>query len=483
MERHKFTKIVATIGPSSDSEEMIEKLILAGVNVFRFNFKHNTIEWHADRVRRVKKVAKKLGASIATLLDLQGPTIRIDIPGNNLEIKKGESLVCGVSVLKSKKKGFSISHPDIVRYLKPGQRLLADDGTFTFYVEKKGNECCIKSDTTGILKNRKSLNIPGADFPLPILTERDHLGLKLAKTEDVNIIALSFVRSAKDIKHVREQMKKIGLNAKICAKIETKTGIDNIDEIIDNTDSLMVARGDLGVELPIEEVPVHQKMMIEKCLTKTKPVITATQMLQSMIDNPYPTRAEVSDVANAVYDYTDAVMLSAESATGLYPLQAVEMMSKIVKYIEKKHVVDTRKLFNFELKDQAAILCDAAYNLYTHYLHKDHRVAGFVVFTMTGKTANLMSRYHPQLPIFVFTQDEKVRDNLALNFATYPFLQKEIEKEIVGKSEFRKNNILKAIEFLKNKKLVKKSDELIFIHGDFWAFEAKVTTIRIITVE
>jgi pyruvate kinase len=475
----KLTKIVATIGPASESEEMIKKLIHAGVNIFRFNFKHNTVEWHADRVKRVKKVAKEINATVGVLLDLQGPTIRIVMSSDDISIKKGDLILFGDEALKEGVKGFSTTHPDIIKYLKNGQKLLADDGTFTFFIEKKGGKCYVRSETTGILKNRKALNIPGADFPLPVLTERDHEGLRIVAKEGVDIIALSFVRSAQDIKDVKEAMKKYKINAKINSKIETKSGIDNIDEIIDETDSLMVARGDLGVEIPMEEVPYCQKMMIRKCLEKGKPVITATQMLQSMITNPIPTRAEVSDVANATYDNTDAVMLSAESATGQFPLQAVEIMSKALKFNEVKFPQDTRKVINFKLDNQEAMICDAAYNLYIQDLPLKHQIVGFLVFTHSGKTANCLSRYHPDVPIFTFSSSEKVRDSLTLNFGVKSFQR-------VDAFDYKspsKDMILRGIGFLKKNKLVKKSDKLIVLHGDVWAGKGGTSTIKIVIVE
>ncbi len=483
MINEKLTKIIATIGPASESEEMIEKLILAGVNIFRFNFKHNTIDWHEDRMKRVRKVAKKLDLPIGILLDLQGPALRVNMPFDDISIKKGETIAFGERVFETQEKGLSVTYPDIIKYLQPGQKILADDGTFTFYVEKKGDQFFLKSETTGILKNRKSINLPGADFPLPVLTERDREGLKLAQKERVDIIALSFVRSAKDIKEVRKIMAQHGLTAQINSKIETKMGIDNIDEIIEESDSIMVARGDLGVELPIVEVPYYQKMIIGKCLEIGKPTITATQMLQSMVSNPFPTRAEVSDVANAVYDFTDAVMLSAESATGSYPLEAVSMMRETVKFNEKKFFRDIRRMFKYKLTDQEEILSDTAYNLFLRLYMKEvalkDNITGFIVFTQSGRTARLLARYHPRVPIFTFTPNEIVRDKLTASFGVYPFLQDVLSKT----GEVKRHDVVKAVEFLKNKRLVKKNDLLIVLHGDYWAVLGGTSTVKIIQVD
>jgi len=475
---HKLTKIVATIGPVSDSNETIEKLIRAGVNVFRFNFKHNTVEWHSERIQRVNKVAKKIGFSVGTLIDLQGPTIRINMPYDELKIEKGDRLIFGEESFQKKEKGFSMSHPDIIKHIAVGQKLLADDGCFTFYIERSGKKTYLRSETSGILKNRKALNIPGSNFPFPVLIERDFEGLALAARESVDIVAMSFVRSAEDIKIVRKEMKKYKLNAKICAKIETQKGIDNLDEIIEETDSIMVARGDLGVELPLEQVPFYQKEMIKKCLEKGKPVITATQMLQSMVTSPFPTRAEVSDVANAVYDYTDAVMLSAESATGTYPVITVETMSRIVKYSEVKFARDTRKLFDYLITDHEDSICDAAYNLYFQSMVQPVKVAAFLVFTHTGRTARTISRYRPMVPVFAFTPTTDVRDSLNVNFGVFPFLQEELKKM----NEVKKDDVLRAIKLLVSKKMLYKGDKVIVLHGDYWAVKDGLSTLKLVTV-
>jgi pyruvate kinase len=483
MLNNKLTKIVATIGPASESEEMIKRLILAGVNIFRFNLKHNTVEWHTETIKKVRKVADNMGLAIGILFDLQGPSLRINMPVDDISVAKGDRLVFGEEVFKTGEKGFSITHPNVINHLQPRQKVLADDGTFTFIVEKKGGQYFLRSESTGVLKNRKSLNLPGALFPLPILTERDHEGLKMAAQVGVDFVALSFVRSAKDVKEVRDVMKKYGVEAKITSKIETKTGIDNIEKIVEESDSIMVARGDLGVELPMQEVPCYQKMIIEKCLIKSKPAITATQMLQSMINNPYPTRAEVSDVANAVYDYTAAVMLSAESATGSYPEEAVETMRNTVKYNEKQYVRDTRRMFRYELESEDSMLADAAYSLYirlyTKQLTLDEKITGYVVFTTSGRTARLVSRYHPRVPIFAFTSSIKVRESLTMSFGVHPFYQ----KELLGKGEVKRDDIIKAIGYLKDREQVKVGDKLVVLHGDFWGIGGGTSTIRTIEVE
>ena len=475
----KLTKIVATIGPVSDSPELIQKLIEEGVNVFRFNFKHSSIEWHAERIDRVKKVAKKMGIHIGTLLDLQGPEIRINMPSDSIEVAIGELVTLGESVFADKtKKGFSCSHPSLFSYLKVGQHLLADDGAFTFTVVDVGTEAILKCTRAGLLKNRKSLRIPGANFPFPVLVDRDFEGLKMAQRAEIDYIALSYARTAEDVETLRKEMKKYKVHAQIISKIEAKSAIDNLDEIIEASDGVMVARGDLGIELPIEEVPYWQKIIIKKSIEKGIPVITATQMLQTMIDNPFPTRAEVSDVANATYDLTDAVMLSGESASGKYPVETVNMMNKVVIANELRFNEDTRWTFEFSDKDNDSLLCEAAYNLYNTLEAREEDIAGFVVFTTTGRTVRLLSRYRANVPIFALVPNAKEADMLTVNYAVEPITDHDFtQKEVTTKE-----GLEKVSEFLEQKRYVKKGQWLIILHGDYWFDKGKTSTLKLVQI-
>ncbi|OGK62524.1 pyruvate kinase [Candidatus Roizmanbacteria bacterium RIFOXYB2_FULL_38_10] len=475
----KLTKIVATIGPTSDSEDTVEELIHAGVNLFRFNFKHNIISWHNERIRRVNKVSKRLNKPVGTLIDLQGPEIRINMPQDELIIRENDLLVFGEDVYKQSSKGFSISHPQIIKHLKEGQKIVADSGSFSFTFEKNGEKTYLRSHSNGVLKNRKALNIPGADFPFPVLVDRDFEGLKLAERNEIDFVALSFVRSPEDILVVREEMKKYHVEAKLIAKIETEKALKHLDEIIEISDGIMVARGDLGVELPIEEVPYHQKIIIKKSIKKGIPVITATQMLESMIEKPFPTRAEISDIANATYDLTDAVMLSGETATGKYPVEAVRVMSKTVAFNERKNMVDSRKRFDFQKEDQDAIMCDTAYGLYLEYRKRKEHIAGFLAFTHTGKTIRLLSRYRPLIPIFAFDPQDKISESLTLQYGVIPFCFKQIGK----KTRVNKEDIIKAVAYLKKQKLTKRGDILIVLHGEYWASQGQTSTVKILKVE
>jgi len=472
----KLTKIIATIGPSSDSPQMIEKLIKAGVNVFRFNFKHSDVEWHSERIERVNKVAKKLGVHIGTLIDLQGPEIRINMPEDKIKIKKGELLIFGEEVYEGKEKGFSITHPQIIEHLADGQLIMADDGYYTFRVVKKGKKTYLKSETTGVLPTRKSMNIPGAEFPFPVLIDRDFEGLKLAARHAIDFIALSMVRNSKDLRIVRREAKKFGVTGKLVAKIETQKALDDIENIIDASDGIMIARGDLGVEIPIERVPYFQKMIIRNCMIQGKFVITATQMLQTMIENPFPTRAEISDIANAVYDLTDCIMLSGETASGEHPLAAVQVMDKTAKFYEPKTDDDIRNKIMFSVRDTTALICDAAYDLYRDYVKANQDVTGFMVFTQSGHTATQLSRYRPKVPVFTFTPSSEVCESLSVNFAVEPLVF-----SFKDRAEVTQKELARAVALLKkNGHVNDRRGKLIVVHGDQWGRGAGATTIRII---
>jgi len=474
----KLTKIIATIGPVSESEEIIESFIKAGVNVIRFNLKHSSLEWHRERIIRVKKVAEKLNSPLGLLLDLQGPELRMAMPFDQLDLKKGERMLLSESIFKTNKKGFSLTEPKAIDHLIHGQKILVDDGLFVFRIERKNSEVYVISESEGILKSNKTINILDLDFDFPVLHARDINGLKLAKETNVSYIALSFVRDGEDLKTLRKEMKKINLNAKIVAKIETRKAIKNIDEIIKETDIVMIARGDMGVEMPMEEVPYYQKLIIKKCMENGTPVITATQMLESMTQKHIPTRAETSDVANAIYDFTDATMLSGETASGKYPLEAVKTMEKIANFTENKNrVKDIRNFFNYNLDDNSQMICDSAFNLHKVLESKNEDIKGFIVFTQTGKTVRMLARYRSHIPIFAFCPDGNVAKSLAVSFGVIPIVQGSLQ----SKAEIIREDLEKAMKYLNVKSLAKKGDKFIAMHGDYWASEVGVSTVKLIT--
>ncbi len=463
-------KIVATAGPATKGEDVIKKLITNGVNVFRFNFKHNEKKWHADMIKLVRKISGEMNVNVGILLDLPGPRIRFDMRESELVVKKGDLILLGSD-------GVGLSHPKIISMIDDGQRVIADDGAFVFKAEKTNGKTYLRSESSGILKNNKSVNVPDIDIDFPPIDERDLEGLKLAKEFGADFIALSSVRSEDDVKFLRNEMKKLQLNAGVVSKIETKKAIENIDGIIKASDAIMVARGDLGVEIPIEQVPYYQKVVVKKCVEMGVPVIIATQMLHSMVDNPFPTRAEISDVANAAYEIADAVMLSAETAFGKYPVETVTTMKNTVEFNAKKNSHDTRLEYDFQAKDQASMICDAAYNLYLQSQNGDDKIEGFIVFTLTGKTARLISRYRPTAPIYAFSTDQDVANRLSINYGVIPFA---VKRDMSKAEDVLKADIFGAINYLSSRNLVKKGNRMIILHGDLWSVADGTSTIKVV---
>ncbi|MEO1256913.1 MAG: pyruvate kinase, partial [Bacteroidota bacterium] len=325
----KRTKIVATIGPASNNKETITKLIEAGANVLRLNFSHGTHEDHEKVIGIIREITKEKGYHVGILQDLQGPKIRVGLmQDGGVEIKDGQELTITTEDIEGDSERISTVYKEIVNDVKPGDIILIDDGNIELEtVSTDSNSVITKVKHGGILKSRKGINLPDTNVSAPCLTEKDLEDLKFGLAQDVDWIALSFVRRADDIREIKSIISDAGSDAKVVAKIEKPEALKEIDEIIDETDAIMVARGDLGVEIPMYEVPIWQKKMVEKCNMSAKPVIIATQMMESMIENPRPTRAETNDVANAVMDGADALMLSAESAAGKFPVETVTKMS------------------------------------------------------------------------------------------------------------------------------------------------------------
>lgn len=475
----EYTKIIATIGPSSESSEMIEKLIHAGVNVFRFNLKHNELSWHKEKINLVKEIAKKMDRAIGTLIDLQGPEIRLLTPqAAEVTIIEGSDIV--LSKQKKDSMSFSLTDDIILSYMEKGQKIVVDDGKFTFEVTKASkDQVVLKARSNGILKNRKTLSVPGVYFPLAAITQRDKEAMKEFASSPVDFVALSFVRTSQDVLDLKSFMKRVNFTGRVISKIETKLSIDNLDDIIDVSEGIMVARGDLGVELPIEQVPYYQKIMIKKCIERGFPVITATQMIHSMIEKPFPTRAEISDIANAVFDLTDMVMLSEESAAGQFPLEAVNYMKKTIVFNEKNVLVkDTRREFDFVSIDSEELLCDSAYNMYLQFKRKNFNFGGFIVFTESGRTARKLSRYRPEAPIFVFAPNQRVRDSLTVNFGVIPLLQQTIFKK---GQPIKLDDMKNAISYLQKHEMFDSSKYYILLYGDNWMVEGRVSTLKVMS--
>ncbi len=417
------TKIVATLGPASSSEEMLKELILNGANVFRLNFSHGD---HADKraiISRIRTVSEQLAKPIAILGDLQGPKIRVgQLKDSAMPLVPGEEVIITNRDIIGENGLIPTCYPELPQCVSAGERILLDDGLMELSVISTTAEdvkCQVKFG--GILKDRKGINLPGAAVAAPCLTEKDKKDLQFCIAEQVDYIALSFVRQASDVTELKDIIAAAGANIPVISKIEKPQAVDHFDAILEVTDGVMVARGDLGVEMNAEQVPLIQKQIIRKCNQAGKPVITATQMLESMIDNPRPTRAEVSDVANAILDGTDAVMLSAETAAGKYPAQAVSLMARVALDVEVDPELRS-KLFQPLATTTGSGRYSEGISQAACRLAENIDAKAIVAFTQSGTTAALASKYRPALPIFAVTPSPQVQRRLALYAAVQAFL-------------------------------------------------------------
>ena len=419
-------KIVATVGPASQSEETLEQLIRAGMNVARMNFSHGTHEQHSARIELIRKVSRKLGVTVGILQDLQGPKIRVGELESILQLSEGEQVYLYATGTPAPDNGgqkIPVDFRQLFDSVRTSDRLLLDDGRLTLEVVsvKDRNALTARVIVGGPLSSHKGINLPGVRLRIAGFTEKDEADLAFGISQDVDAVAISFVRSAEDVKKVRYAMERLTKDKRmpmLIAKLEKPEALDNLDAILDNVDGVMVARGDLGVELPPERVPALQKHIIRTANARAKLVITATQMLESMISNPLPTRAEASDVANAIFDGTDAVMLSAESASGKYPVESVLMMDRIVREAES-HFMEwgmEQNVSGFEHSD-AASMARAA-----QALANDKNVTAVACFTKQGQTAWLMSKIRPRVPIMAFTPNDDTSRKLTFFWGVRPQL-------------------------------------------------------------
>ncbi|MDE3839885.1 pyruvate kinase [Bacillus methanolicus] len=421
------TKIVCTIGPASESLEKLTQLIEAGMNVARLNFSHGNHEEHAQRIKNIREAAERTGKNIAILLDTKGPEIRThDMENGAIELIAGQEIIISMNEVLGTPEKFSVTYQGLINDVHKGSKILLDDGLIGLEVTKidhANNEIHAKILNSGILKNKKGVNVPGVSVKLPGITEKDASDIIFGIEQGIDFIAASFVRRAKDVLEIRQLLeKRNATNIHIIPKIENQEGVDNIDEILEVSDGLMVARGDLGVELPAEEVPLVQKKLIKKCNALGKPVITATQMLDSMQRNPRPTRAEASDVANAIFDGTDAIMLSGETAAGQYPVEAVQTMHNIASRAES--ALNHKEILSKRSKDNEHNITDAIGQSVAHTaLNLD--VNAIITPTESGHTARMISKYRPKVPIVAVTSNDFVRRRLALVWGVYPLLGKE----------------------------------------------------------
>lgn len=410
------TKIVCTIGPASESLEKLTQLIEAGMNVARLNFSHGDFEEHGNRIKNIREATSKLKKTCAILLDTKGPEIRTHtMEGNAIELVEGEYITVSMIEVLGTKEKFSITYEGLIDDVEVGSKILLDDGLIgleVIEIHKDKDEILTKILNTGILKNKKGVNVPGVQVKLPGITEKDAKDIVFGIEQGVDFIAASFVRRAQDVMDIRYLLEEHqASHIQIIPKIENQEGVDNIDEILEVSDGLMVARGDLGVEIPAEEVPLVQKMLIAKCNEQGKPVITATQMLDSMQQNPRPTRAEASDVANAILDGTDAIMLSGETAAGNYPVEAVRMMHTIAVRTEQSLAYES--ILSQKSKEAKITITDAI-GQSVAYTALNLNLAAIACPTESGYTARMISKYRPKAPIVAMSPSDTVTRQLSL---------------------------------------------------------------------
>lgn len=415
------TKMIFTIGPASENENILRELMKIGMNAARLNFSHGTHETHEKKINLIKKLREELNSPTAILLDVKGPKIRThNFINDGVELKEGNyfTFVCGKEILGDDTR-CSISYDILYQDVWEGGSILVDDGLLEFKIKKvEGKNIICEVVVGGLIKNHKGVNVPNVTIKLPAITEKDIEDLIFGCEMGVDFVAASFIRKASDILEVREVLNANGgENIKIIAKIENQEGVNNIDSIIEVTDGVMVARGDMGVEIPIERVPIIQKSIIRKCNEAGKIVITATQMLDSMIRNSRPTRAEACDVCNAIFDGTDAIMLSGESASGIYPLESARTMSRIA--METEANLDYEHMINKLREPSLSAFSDAiSYSASKTAIKLPTKA--IVAATQSGATARLLSKYRPSCPIIAITPFESVRRGLALNFGVIP---------------------------------------------------------------
>jgi pyruvate kinase len=426
------TKIICTIGPASDELEVMKRLMTAGMDVARLNFSHGTHEEHRERIKRLRQAAAETGKTVALMLDTKGPEIRTGlVQGDMITLKEGERVILTTEEIIGDSNRFSVSFQGLPRAVSPGNTILIADGIIELKVLAAGDteiECEVVIG--GDLGNHKNLNLPGVSIDLPALTEKDISDINFGIDQDVDFIAASFIRRAGDVLAIRRLLESREADIEIIAKIENEEGVNNLDEIIKVADGVMVARGDMGVVLPPQDIPLIQKRIIQQCNKAGKPVVTATQMLDSMIRNPRPTRAEASDVANAIFDGSDAVMLSGETAAGKYPLDAVEMMRRIAERTED--ALDYKSL----LEKRTAVMPNTTTDAISHAtctIAQDLGAAAVITSTSSGFTARMVSKYRPKAPIIAASPNERVRRKLCLIWGVYPLavLQTDSTDEMI----------------------------------------------------
>ncbi len=435
------TKIVATLGPASESEERLRALMEAGADVFRLNFSHGDHASKATLIRRIREISRQRRQAVAILGDLQGPKIRTGLMKDGaLQLFPGQEVTVTIRDVLGEGSLIPTTYRELPRDVRPGDQVLLDDGLMELQVltvQPEEVRCRVK--VGGLLKNRKGMNLPGVTVSAPALTDKDREDLAFCIREEVDYLALSFVRRAEDLLELKDILFQQKADIRVIAKIEKPQAVDNFDAILEVTDGIMVARGDLGVEMSPEKVPLIQKKIIRKCNEAGKPVITATQMLESMIENPRPTRAETSDVANAILDGTDAVMLSAETASGKYPVEAVSLMVRVALDVEREPLLQERAFHRIpELRGYRSL--PEAIGQAAVRVAENVGATAILAFTQTGSTAALVAKYRPPVPIFAVTPSQAVRRRLSLYAGV-----RSIRVDIRGDTEAQIRSVEEAV--------------------------------------
>jgi len=468
------TKIICTIGPATSSKDRITKLIKAGMNVARLNFSHGTHKEHEKSFNLIRECSKKLNRSVAILLDLSGPKIRVGkLKDNKLLLIKGASITLTSENVLGTDKKISVSYPDLPKEVRRGDAILLNDGLIELKViNTNGKEIKCKVIVGGPLSSHKGLNLTRGILKVKSLTPKDKSDLTFGIRLGVDLVALSFVRKAEDISETKRVIEQYKAGIPVIAKIEKHEALKNIDSILEVADGLMVARGDLGVEIPIERIPFVQKMLIRKANHLGKPVITATQMLRSMVEHPRPTRAEVTDIANAICDGTDAIMLSEETAVGRYPIESVKMMVKVAKRTEKMFCFE-RIFVRREASTSRSI--PAATSHAASVLAYDLKAKAIMTCTVSGSTSRMVSKYRPSVPILALTPKADIARRLSLVWGVYPVLVKELKNT--------DDIIKKSINIATKMRLVRSGDVLVITAGVPIAASGTTNLIKIETVE
>jgi pyruvate kinase len=416
------TKIICTLGPSTDNDNVLRELIMSGMDVARFNFSHADHTEHLGRLTRIEKLREELGIPVATLLDTKGPEIRIGTfkDDQKIQLVEGQTFTLTSREVEGDETQVSISYPNLIYDIEIGTTILIDDGLVEMLVtDISATDIVCEVKNNGIISNHKGVNVPGVHLSMPFISDKDRDDILFGIHHNYDFIAASFVRTAEDVKEIRKMLNKHNSQTKIIAKIENYHGVEHIDEIIEAADGIMIARGDMGVEIPYEEVPVIQKMIIKKVYNSAKQVITATQMLDSMIKNPRPTRAETTDVANAIYDGTSAIMLSGETAAGKYPVEALKTMVKIAMRAEAD--IDYKKRFRMQDVCPQPDITEAISRATVTTAH-DLNAKMILTVTTSGKTARMISRYRPDCQILGCTTDPVVCRQLNMAWGVTPLL-------------------------------------------------------------